>query len=229
MRIWNSFNKEDRDLLLLTLLTAWCGILTITRICIAENLQFIFLIWNLFLASIPWLILKWLKDEYRAVKNNFFFYGLLALWLLFLPNAPYILTDLFHLSYGLGVPLWFDLILILSYAWTGLLFGVLSLLDLESILIHRMEQWKVSFLVSTALFLSGFGIYIGRFLRWNSWDIITQPTLLVHDIAHRVLQPLDHPRTWGVTVFLGTFLNLVYWSIKLVAGRKSEVNAKAKA
>jgi uncharacterized membrane protein len=68
--------------------------------------------------------------------------------------------------------------------------------------------------MAVLLFAASFGVYLGRFLRWNSWDIISHPFSLLHDIASRCLHPEDHPRTWGVTVLLGTFLSLVYFSLK---------------
>ncbi len=141
---------------------------------------------------------------------------LLVSWLLFFPNAPYILTDLFHLKLTTGVPVWYDLILILSYAWTGMFLGFLSLRDLESMLLLKWKPRRVQIFVSGLLFLASLGVYLGRFLRWNSWDILQHPMTLLGDVADRFFHPMDHPRTWGVTILLGLFLNMVYMSFKFI-------------
>ncbi len=157
--------------------------------------------------------------------------ALLSTWILFFPNAPYILTDLFHLRLSsLSMPLWFDLVLILSFAWVGLMFGFMSLWDIEKILEHYLHTSRFRSLLrfplviplfsSALLFISSFGIYLGRYLRWNSWDLIAKPFEVICDISDRFINPILHPRTWGVTILMGLFLNIVYWSLRLVKQRK---------
>ena len=114
------------------------------------------------------------------------------------------------------MPKWFDLILILSFAWTGLIFGYLSLWDIEKLLSKYLSQFWISLISVTLLFIGSFGIYLGRYLRWNSWDILNEPFYLIYDITDRLVNPLDHPRTWGVTIFMGVFLNMIYWTFRLI-------------
>ena len=160
------------------------------------------------------------------LKKGIFNWGIIrwsvvGVWLLFFPNAPYILTDLFHLHQRAGVPVWFDLILILSYAWTGLWAGMISLRTIQEELIQKTFK-KGSFLVIiTLLFITGFGIYLGRFLRFNSWDLIQEPGTLVKSIAERFIHPFQHPRTWGVTLGMGALLNFMYWGPKFLNGEHS--------
>jgi uncharacterized membrane protein len=144
-------------------------------------------------------------------------------WLLFFPNAPYILTDLFHLRIITQVPIWFDLILILSYAWTGLLFGFMSLWDIEQAMGTMIRKQWIPFISTGLLFLGSFGVYLGRYLRWNSWDIIRDPFGLLHDIGDRFIFPSDYAKTWGMTIFMGLFLNILYWSFKLIEKRKQQI------
>lgn len=118
------------------------------------------------------------------------------------------------------MPIWFDLALILSFAWTGLLFGFLSLMDLEQLLLKRFSKRKVYVFSTFLLFVSGFGIYLGRYLRWNSWDLIHTPGHIFVDVGHRLIFPWEHPRTWGMTIFMGIFLNMIYWSLKLWKKRR---------
>jgi uncharacterized membrane protein len=144
---------------------------------------------------------------------------LLALWLLFFPNAPYILTDLYHLNGGNQAPLWFDLVLVILFAWTGLLFGFLSLADIEGIFLRRLPRWMVAGISSCMLVLGSFGIYLGRYLRWNSWDVLRNPFKLLDNIGDRIVNPSAYPRTWGMTLMMGLLLNAMYWSLRLVARR----------
>jgi len=109
-----------------------------------------------------------------------------------------------------AMPIWFDLVLILSFAWTGLLLGFLSLWDIEKILKKILSRTWVSIISSVLLFIGSFGVYLGRYQRWNSWDVIDEPTGLLQDIGNQIINPSDHPRTWGMTIILGLFLNIVY-------------------
>jgi uncharacterized membrane protein len=201
--------------ILLSLLTLFSVSLTVFRIFYSGSLEFISLNWNLFLAFIPWLLSSVII--LGNLKNNKILLSLLMLtWVLFFPNSPYILTDLFHLYPRYGVPLWFDLVLILSFAFTGLLFGFISLLDIEKILSGFLSKGKVVFLTITYLFLSGFGIYLGRFLRWNSWDVVTSPIPLFSDITHRFINPFAYPKAWALTILIGILLNLLYFSFRFI-------------
>jgi uncharacterized membrane protein len=114
------------------------------------------------------------------------------------------------------MPIWYDLILILSFAWTALLFGFLSLMKLEEIARQKFSSTQVNLMVIMLLFAASFGVYLGRFLRWNSWDFATHPFSLLTDILDRFIDPFSHPRTWGLTLLMGTFLSLVYFSFRFI-------------
>lgn len=200
--------------ILLVLMSCFCFAMSIARVKITGTPVFLFLNWNLFLAFIPWLISSIMVV--RRVDNKLLLTGLALLWLLFFPNSPYILTDLFHLHAQSSVPVWFDLVLILSFAWTGLMYGFISLMDIETLLRQYISRERMLLLSAGALFLAGFGIYLGRFLRWNSWDVLHHPLGLLSDIADRFADPTGHPRTWGVTIMMGILLNMMYFSLKLL-------------
>ena len=117
------------------------------------------------------------------------------------------------------MPVWFDLALILSFAWTGLLFGLLSLWDIEKVLRNFLPPRVIPLVSVSLLFLGSFGIYLGRYLRWNSWDVLREPFGILYDISDRLVNPLDHPRTWGMTIIMGLFLNMVYWSFHFIRDR----------
>ena len=180
------------------------------RLYLTESIHYFFLNWNLFLAILPLFIIKLSQLFESDHPKTTHFIGFSA-WLLFFPNAPYILTDLIHLKQGAVIPIWFDLVLILSYAFSGLIAGFISLFYIHQIIRKYFSESKTTFIITSLLFLSAFGIYLGRFLRWNSWDIVHRPLELFTDIGHRFIYPFDHPRTWLITLSFGVFLNLIYW------------------
>lgn len=204
------------------ILSFFCFALSLFRVEISGTRHFLFLNWNLFLAFVPWLFTLILTMSPNLQKSRLAVFGMLGVWLLFFPNASYILTDLFHLSHNSSMPIWFDLVLILSFAWTGLLYGFLSLWNLEELMEQFLSKRTITLLSVVLLFISSFGIYIGRYLRWNSWDILHHPTKLMGDIGDRIINPFDHTRTWGVTVFMGLFLAMLYFTFRFL--RKGRVN-----
>ena len=220
---------SSRSFQLLFMASVFSLLLTCARIWHTDSLQYIFLVWNLFLAAIPWLISRFLRSRAESDKagNKAIAWTLRLTWLIFLPNAPYIITDLYHIRYASGSLLWYDVLLILTYAWTGLLFGLISIRDMEVDLRKTIGSVQTKVLIPVILFLCSFGIYIGRFQRWNSWDLLTEPQHLMTDVLDLLLNPMTHPRAWGVTLLMGIFLNLIYWSLSALrpesATSKSEL------
>ena len=189
------------------------GLLIACRIYFSGSMLFSFLIWNIFLAWIPFKMSQYLL----TTKGSKWKQGLLfAAWLLFFPNALYIITDLIHLELESSVPKWYDAILLFSSSVLGLMMAFISLNRVERFL-GRMfvEKWK-HLLVVLIIFFGSFGVYLGRFLRWNSWDIISNPVGLMETILHRVIFPWEHLRTWGMTGILTVFFVLVYESVKRI-------------
>ena len=197
-------------LILFILTTALCITLVAFRVHYTSRVTFVFLVWNIFLAIIPYGISTLLVLYQEKIKNRWFIFIPFLCWLCFFPNAPYILTDLFHLKQRAEVPYWYDLALILFFAWNGLMLGYASLMDMQSVLtksFNRLTGWAVAI---ASLILGSFGIYLGRYLRWNSWDVISAPRGLLYDIADRIVDPMAHPQTYGVTIIFSTFLVLGY-------------------
>ncbi len=177
------------------------------RFHLAGNLYYRFMLWNLFLAAIP------LGLSLGLMRINRLTLAIppLGLWLLFFPNAPYVLTDLMHLSeHNAHVPKWLDLLMLLSFGLVSLWFGFQSLRLVQSWFARRFSHATGWCVAIASLVLSGFGIYLGRFLRWNSWDLMRRPHVLLNDIASRFIDPLDHSRTWVFTFGFGTLLILAY-------------------
>jgi uncharacterized membrane protein len=130
--------------------------------------------------------------------------------MVFLPNGPYILTDFWHLQEQAGVPLWFDIGLLAAFAWAGLVSAVYSMRTMHKLvrdIAGPLVGW--SFAAGTAG-LAGLGVYLGRFLRWNSWDLVLNPKGVLADVAIRLADPLQHPRTLGVTLLFAAILFVCY-------------------
>jgi uncharacterized membrane protein len=153
------------------------------RILFTRSLQHGYLIWNLFLAWLPLLFcLAAVRVARSEPGSRWKFWTLATAWLLFLPNAPYVFTDLIHLGPRSRGHFWVDLVLIVLCAWTASVLGFLSLYVMQSIVRRRrgvLISWAFVAVVSG---LTGLGIYIGRFLRWNTWDVLVNPFGLASDI-----------------------------------------------
>lgn len=195
-------------------------LLVMGRVMITGQLTFLFLIWNLFLAVIPFALSTMLGTA-KGVLRARVLVPVGAAWLLFFPNAPYILTDLFHLDARPGVPLWYDLAVILSCAWNGLMLAYASLTDMQRLVQLRLGPIAGWGFAVVALLLSSFGIYLGRYLRFNSWDVLANPLTLFYDIVNRLIHPFSFPGTWGVTLIFGVFLLIGYGTVRAL-GRSHE-------
>ncbi len=185
------------------------------RMVLTHRISFVFLLWNLFLALIPFGLSTMLGLSAGRLRARVLVPVGVA-WLLFFPNAPYILTDLFHLEPRPGVPYWYDLALILSCAWNGLMLAYASLTDMQQLVARRLGAGAGWAFATVALLLSSFGIYLGRYLRFNSWDVLTNPITLFYDIVSRILHPTAHSGTWGVTLLYGVFLLIGYATVRLL-------------
>lgn len=207
----------------LILMTLFCFSLSLFRYYITETKVFLFLNWNLFLAWIPFFISSCLIIF--KIRSKWSLMMAIAVWIVFFPNSPYILTDLFHLKSRNSIPIWYDLVVILSYAWTGLFCGFVSLLDIEKLLSDYYKKSAINIITISFLFITSFGVYLGRFLRWNSWDVLSNPFGLFNDILVRIVYPMNHSQTWGVTVFMGVMLNFMYFMMKSVRNLNREASA----
>jgi len=184
-------------------------LLLLIRVSKVESYFFLFLIWNLFLACIPYGITTILS--FNKIHQNRFLFGIgFICWLAFLPNAPYILTDLQHIRLSTLQSVWFDVLLILSFAINGLIVGFASLRTMQGLLQKHFSKKTTNLITYLTLLLCGFGIYMGRILRWNSWDLIQNPMDVLGDIFQRIIFPIEHINTWAFTIGFGSFLIITY-------------------
>lgn len=185
--------------------------LVILRAVWTESPRYGFLIWNLFLAWLPVLFALAASREQRLPgRRSWRTIGLAFAWLLFFPNAPYILTDLTHLSSSFHRHFWVDLVLILCCAFTGLVLGFLSLYIMHTVVARRFGRALGWLFVFGAAGLSSFGVYIGRFLRLNSWDVVVRPGRVYHDLGQWFGSPMLNQRSAGFILLFAAFLFIAY-------------------
>ena len=214
---------------LMLLASAVCVALVAARIAYSDSARYTSLIWNLFLAWIPF-VLAYLA--YTLSLGRKFLYVIIPitafLWLIFFPNAPYILTDLQHLALeSNAAPLWYDVIVMVWFSWTGLLLGLVSLYLMHYIvqnMFGRTTGWAFVFIVSG---LSSFGVYLGRFVRFNSWDILNDPKEIVVTILGLAIDP--SMRLIAFTILFAMFYLFVYLTLYSFANlvRESPVSELA--
>ena len=180
------------SLALVVMSLAAVGLLAV-RLDRAGQPAFVFLTWNLFLAWIPFVLSLGVAAVHGRGGPRTLLWILGAGWLLFLPNAPYILTDFIHLGLAGGVPLWFDAALIGTFAAAGLVLGLASLLVVHHVVESRAGPLVGWLVAVSSLVLSAVGIYLGRFPRFNSWDVLIDPGGLVAVVLRRLADPLGNP------------------------------------
>lgn len=195
----------------LVLLSFFAVVLSFARFVIAGDLRYDFLIWNLFLAWVP-LIFAWLlyARTPKGLSWSWANFSLFVVWLIFLPNAFYLITDFIHLRRTSQVDVVFDIMLFSTYAICGIILGLTSLYLVHTRAIKRFGQ-NAHYLPVAVLLLCGFAIYLGRYLRWNSWDIITNPFGLLFDVSSSVIDPVNHSLTFVTTLLFYSFLGLLYF------------------
>lgn len=200
----------------LILSTGFALALLCLRIKVTHSAFYSFLVWNLFLAAVPYGTTQLLR-QYSWLRNHRFLkFIAFGTWLLFLPNSPYIITDLIHLHSDKSNLPWLDLFLVFVFAFNGLLFGLLSLLDMHHLIRVRYGSKIAMYTIFQCCILSGYGIHLGRFMRFNSWDIIGKPFTLFTTIADSFY--MDHI---GLMTFaFGGFLWVLFLGMQSISTKQ---------
>jgi uncharacterized membrane protein len=205
-----AFKRETAmPVLALVFASVVCLALVSARIIITRQIRYVFLAWNLMLAWLPLVFALLACERYHdKAKQTWRFFGFAGAWLLFFPNAPYIFTDLIHLTTQYFSHFWVDMVLILLCALTGLVLGFVSLYLMQSVVARVLGRKASWVFIAAVTGLSGFGIYVGRFLRFNSWDVVFKPVELYRGIGNG-FAPLQ-PASWAFPMLFATFLFTAY-------------------
>ncbi len=212
-------NKKMLSVLAVFFLLSVSGCLMVAiRTTITLNSYYLFLIWNLFLAWIPLFLSLILIIEglHKIIKISV---GLS--WIIFYPNSSYFITDFIHISSdgyhlshntGINIIVWYDFLMISLFVFTGLLIGFLSLYLLHNVIKNKFSMQAGWRFVIVAEILSSYGIYLGRFIRLNSWHVITKPSDLVKSISKSF-----NFETLIFVIILSFFLTLIYIALYSIA------------
>ena len=191
-------------------------VLVLGRVAFAGSGYFLYLLWNLALALFPFIvssILLWSVLKGKARPWMLIVGGII--WLLLFPNAPYIVTDVIHLKESHAAPLWYDALMLYTSAWAGMLLALHSLGQIETI-IRRYVSEKLTWIsLAVLVFISSFGIYLGRYLRWNSWDVVANPHNLYSDIWNVVTTPQTHQDGFLITIVFFIFISVSYFAWRI--------------
>jgi uncharacterized membrane protein len=186
----------------------------LVRVNATDSLFFGFLIWNLVLAWLPlafgFALTRSLKQEsWRSLRNIVF----TLLWLGFLPNCFYLISDFVHLDYAGDIEPLYDVVLLTSFAFNGMVLGFAGIYLVHKELLKRLSNNISSSLIGAVLLVCSFAIYLGRYLRWNTWDILVKPAGLLFDVSDRLINPAAHGRTFGTTITFFILLSSMYFVI----------------
>lgn len=205
----NSIAQKSAYILLLSCMAI---ALLAVRVYFTGSIKFAFLIWNLFLA---WIQLLATIFIYRFRPQNKSLLVLYFIWLLFFPNAIYILTDFIHLNSNYSFQSWIDLTVLLLFAMSGFFASIISLSAMQQYIVrHSKYHFLAGLHLMIVCIASGYGVYLGRFLRFNSWDMLHHPMTIIYITLQRVAHPMAHLRTFFITLF---FSLLLYISHKIFA------------
>jgi len=195
----------------LIIATGLCLVLFVLRVMISGSFQFWFINWNLLLAWFPVVFAALLV---RTLKHHRWLswqcLSLTALWLFFLPNSFYLVTDFVHLGDYDKITLMFDIVLFMTYAMTGLALGWFSVYAVHKELKKRKPRDIRWLMLLLTFMLSSFAIYLGRNLGWNSWDILIDPVGIIMDVLQRLSYPDKYPETYSITALFFVFITGTY-------------------
>lgn len=199
----------------LMLLIVFSVVLIGLRVYLYHRYSLVYLLWNIFLAFIPYLISSVLLyfSNRRILSKTLMIVGGIV-WLLFLPNAPYIVTDLIHIGVVRGVPVLYDSILLFTSAWLGLLLGLYSIAHMEQILLTYYSKSITNRVIAGVILLASFGMHLGRTFRFNSWDIFTGPISFSNRLLNIFSLSAHHIEALSYTILFFSFLYVAYWSFK---------------
>jgi uncharacterized membrane protein len=194
-------------------------VLLLMRFAASDNLRYWFLIWNLILGWLPLLfafllIAQLRKDRWLSIISV----GFTMLWLGFLPNSFYLVSDIIHIHETGEVNILYDIVMFMSFIFNGFVSGLLSIYLIHKALLKR-ESAAVSHAIIAGVFLlASFAIYLGRVLRWNTWDALVNPAGVLFDVSEQVINPVSNPQSFVTTVTFFALLGSVYvvvWQLVL--------------
>jgi uncharacterized membrane protein len=187
-----------------------------------HSLEYSYLVWNLVLAWVP-LVLSWpwLHVVQKAGWLSWGSMALAVLWLGFLPNSFYVVTDFVHLQEIRRVDLLYDVAMFSAFVATSLALGFLSVYIVHQRLMLRLKARESHLAIAGVLLVCSFAIYLGRNLRWNTWDVLVNPAGILFDVSDRIVNPGEHPSTFTTTLTFFVLLGMMYIAVRKFAAARN--------
>lgn len=196
-----------------------------------HDYAFSYLPWNLMLAWLALVVTLWLERTiHRNLWSSWYALAVTMLWLGLLPNTFYMISDFVHIQEINRVDLLYDVVMFTSFILNGVMLGFMSMFIVHRELMKRLAARSAHICMGIIMLLCSFAIYIGRELRWNTWDILTNPSSLLFDVSDRVLNPKEHPQAFTTTISFFVLLTTLYavlWHITKL-GRQQRDQDKAR-
>lgn len=191
------------------------AVMIAARMIYSGNGSYLFMIWNLFLAWIPYLMSIYFKqlNKKKKIIQVFVF----MFWLLFFPNALYIVTDIIHVAQTQAAPLWYDAVLLFTSSLLGLALAFASLIKVEIYLAGYFKTRFVNLIIFLLLLVGAYGVYLGRFERWNSWDVLHNISAMLRYVMATFIHPLQFTKIWVVTFLLTGLYSLCWLLLKALS------------
>ncbi len=183
------------------------------RIFVSGTGNYAFLLWNLFLAAVPYMMsVSFERLALKCERMPWHLGAFFLLWLFFFPNAPYIVTDFVHLpwKYVWSDNFFSDCLLIAVFSFAGMMFGMGSVFRVHHALRNVIGSVPADIAIGFAISVSGFGVYLGRFLRWNSWDAFLNPLDVLRDAVSHYGDPELFARAFALSCFFSLGIGFAY-------------------
>lgn len=189
------------------------------------TISYSYMIWNLFLAWLPLLFIGWLIHMLQHKRwSSWQGIALSLLWLGFLPNSFYLVSDFIHLQDAVGTEVIYDAVMFTAFTLNGLLLGYTSLYLFQNELRKRLPASTVRNIIGLILLLCSFAVYLGRDLRWNTWDVLLNPAGILFDVSDRLISPLSYPRMFVITgAFFALLATMYYVILKIVQAFRENI------
>lgn len=188
-------------------------VLYLARYIATGSVQFSFMAWNLVLSLLALTLSAVFVNQWHE-KNKYMTYFMFAVWIFLLPNTFYMLTDFIHVGESGDINMLFDIVLVGLFAMNGFMHGLLSLLIVHKTLLTRYPARYVHAGIGVIILAASFAVDMGRYLRWNSWDVLLHPGALIFDVSDTLLNPTNYDRSFLITgIFFVTIASLyaVVW------------------
>jgi uncharacterized membrane protein len=220
------FTREQRYQMVLFGILVISSVLSVSlfvaRAAPSKNGPFTSLVLNLVLAWVPfgfaWIVYKFIHCPRILIRVLVSVCA--VLWLIFFPNSLYILTDFQHIAIrDTDTPIWYDVIMLLWFSWTGLLLGLTSLYFMQKVVTRWLGKIFSWVFVVGATILGSLGVYIGRFIELNSWDVIINPFSILGSFREHFLYPPYHQVQFMTFFFLFALFFLFVFVTLFILGQ----------